>query len=359
MNFTVQGHNTYFVDAAFLTHNCVIDDCHSEQDARSGSRLIFDQAWQWFQTGPRQRMQAGGAIVVLMTRWSLLDLSARLIDHGIKNPDADQYEVIEFPAILNADTPDEKSLWPEMWKLEELQKTRATIDPRYWSSQYMQNPTSEVSAIIKREYWRLWEADEPPECSYIMMSVDTAHTKSDSADYSACITWGVFYREIEEGKDAGKQQACIIMLDAWKDRMEFPELKEALYKHWKDWEPDTFLIEKKAAGAPLIQEFRRQGIPVWEYTPSRGARGTSNDKVARLNAVSDMFASGMVWAPDRRWAKEVIEEVASFPVASYDDYVDCTSQALLRFRQGGFLTLDSDEQEEEKKYRRRTARPYY
>lgn len=337
----------------------VLDDPHSEQDARSGSRLVFDQCWQWYQTGPRQRLMAGGSIICLMTRWSLLDLTARLVDYGIKNPEADQWHVIEFPAILNEGGAEEKSLWPEKWSLEELQKTRATLDTRYWVSQYGQNPTSEAAAIIKRDYWRTWEPDDPPECSYIMMSVDTAHTVSDSADYSACITWGVFYKEVETGKDAGKQQANIIMLDAFKDRLEFPELKEVLYKHWKEWEPDTFIIEKKAAGAPLIQEFRRQGIPVWEYSPSRGARGTSNDKVARLNAVSDIFASGMVWAPDRRWSRDVIEEVAAFPLADHDDYTDCCSQALLRFRQGGFLTLDSDEQDEERKAKRRTARPYY
>lgn len=109
----------------------------------------------------------------------------------------------------------------------------------------------------------------------------------------------------------------------------------------------------------MIQEFRRMGIPVQDYTPTRGVRGSSNDKIARLNAVSDLFASGMVWAPDRRWAKEVIEEVASFPVGDHDDYVDTVSQALLRFRQGGFITLDSDEQEERRTYRSRSTRPYY
>lgn len=338
---------------------CVIDDPHSEQDVRTGSRTVFDQAWTWYQTGPRQRLQWGGAIVVLMTRWGLLDLTARLIDHQIKNPDADQWEVVEFPALLHEHTEEEKSLWPEKWSLDELRATRAAIDPRYWTSQYQQNPTSEVSAIIKREYWRTWEAEDPPTCSYLMMSVDTAHEAKTTADYSACTMWGVFYEEIQTGKDAGKQAPNIILLDAFKDRMEFPELKDVLYKHWKEWQPDAFLVEKKAAGAPLIQEFRRMGIPVSEYTPSRGTRTASNDKVSRVNAISDIFASGKVWAPDRRWAKEVIEECAAFPVGEHDDYVDTVAQALLRFRQGGFITLDSDEQEEERRARRRNTRPYY
>lgn len=338
---------------------CVIDDPHSEQDVRTGSKTVFEQAWAWYQTGPRQRLQWGGSIVVLMTRWGLADLTAKLIDHQIKNPDADQWEVVEFPALLNENEPEEKSLWPEKWSLEELRATRATIDTRYWQSQYQQNPTSDVSAIIKREHWQMWTEDDPPTCSYVLMSVDTAHETKTTADFSACTMWGVFYREETEGRQAGRMVPCIILLDAFKDRMEFPELKEVLYKHWKEWQPDTFLIEKKAAGAPLIQEFRRMGIPVQEYTPTRGRAGTSNDKVARVNAISDLFASGVVYAPDRRWAKEVIEECAAFPVGTNDDFVDTVSQALLRFRQGGFITLDSDEEDEKKSFRRKSLRPYY
>ena len=134
--------------------------------------------------------------------------------------------------------------------------------------------------------------------------------------------------------------------------MTFPELKATAYKHWKEWDPDSFIVEKKASGAPLIQELRRMGIPVQETNPSRG-----NDKIARVNAISDLFASGAVWAPDRRWAKDVIEEVAAFPVGEHDDYVDTVSQALLRYRQGGFVTLSSDMAEESAQYRRKKS--YY
>ena len=135
--------------------------------------------------------------------------------------------------------------------------------------------------------------------------------------------------------------------------MAFPELKTIALKHYKEWEPDAFIVEKKAAGAPLIQELRAMGIPVQETNPSRG-----NDKMVRLNAVSDLFASGMVWAPETRWAREVIEEVASFPVGDNDDYVDTTSQALMRFRQGGFIALDSDERDDMKSFRRKSAAYY-
>lgn len=310
----------------------VIDDPHSEQDVKSNSRLAFDTAWSWFQTGPLQRLMPGGAIIVIMTRWSLLDLTGRLIDYQIKNPEAIPWEIVELPAILNQDEETEKSLWPEQWPLEALKKTRASIDPRYWNAQYMQQPTSEASAIVARKHWRIWERDDPPKCDYIIQSWDTAFEAKTTADYSACTTWGVFYNEEEH------DEPQVILLDAFKDRMAFPELKQVALKHYKDWEPDAFVVEKKAAGAPLIQELRAMGIPVQEFSPSRG-----NDKIVRVNAIADLFTSGKVWAPDTRWAREVIEELAAFPVGEHDDYVDTTSQALLRFRQGGFISLDTDD----------------
>jgi len=325
----------------------VIDDPHSEQDVKVNSRLAFDTAWSWMQTGPLQRLMPGGAIIIVMTRWSLLDLTGRLITYQTKNPESIPWEIVELPAILNEGEETEKSLWPEQWTLESLKTTKASIDPRYWNAQYMQQPTLDNSALISRKSWRIWEKDDPPQCEYILQSWDTAFETKTTADYSACTTWGVFYNE-EEGNSPQ-----IILLDAFKDRMAFPELKQVALKHYKEWEPDAFIVEKKAAGAPLIQELRQMGIPVQEFSPSRG-----NDKMVRVNAVADLFTSGKVWAPDSRWAREVIEEVAAFPVGENDDYVDTTTQALLRYRQGGFIPLDSDERDEPKIFRRR-ATAYY
>jgi predicted phage terminase large subunit-like protein len=320
----------------------VIDDPHSEQDVKANSRLAFDTAWSWFQTGPLQRLMPGGAIIVIMTRWSMLDLTGRLLDYQIKNPDSLPWELVELPAILNEGTENEKSLWPEQWKLEVLKTTKASIDPKFWNAQYMQQPTTDTAAVVPRKSWRIWEKDAPPQCEYVIQSWDTAFETKNNSDYSACTTWGVFFNEEE------KMKPQIILLDAFKDRMAFPELKQTALKHYKNWEPDAFIVEKKAAGAPLIQELRAMGIYVQETNPSRG-----NDKMVRLNAVSDLFASGAVWAPDTRWAREVIEEIAVFPVGEHDDYVDTTTQALMRFRQGGFIQLDSDEKDELIHFKRR------
>lgn len=321
----------------------VIDDPHSEQDVKTNSRLAFDNAWSWFQTGPLQRLMPGGAIIVIMTRWSLIDLTGRLIDFQAKNPEADPWEVVELPAIL----PSGKSLWPEQWPVDQLMAKKAAMDPRFWNAQYMQDPTSEEAALIRREMWRIWESETAPRCEFVIQSWDTAHETKTTSDYSACTTWGVWYNE--EDNDTPH----VILLDAFKDRLTFPDLKEAALRHYKEWEPDAFIVEKKAAGGPLIQELRRMGIPVQEFTPSRG-----NDKIARVNAISDLFASGKVWAPDTRWAREVIEEVAAFPVGEHDDFVDTTSQALLRFRQGGFISLDSDLADDSPMWRARKAAYY-
>jgi predicted phage terminase large subunit-like protein len=145
----------------------------------------------------------------------------------------------------------------------------------------------------------------------------------------------------------------IILLNAIKKRMEFPDLKKLVLEEYKEWEPDAFVVEKKSNGSALYQELRRMGVPVGEFTPGKG-----QDKIARVNSVSDLLASGIVWAPDRRWAKEVIEECNDFPSGTNDDLVDSTTQALLRFRQGGFLRLPTDEPEEQRYFKRRNGAFY-
>lgn len=308
----------------------VIDDPHSEQEAMLGSPEVYDRVYEWYSSGPRQRLQPGGSIIIVATRWSKRDLTGKILDQAAKK-ELDEWEVIEFPALLPSGNP----LWPQFWAQEELEAIKNELPVSKWEAQYQQNPTSEEGAIVKRDMWRIWEKDRPPACEYIIQAWDTAFEKHTRADYSACTTWGVFYTDV-----GGSEVANIILLDAFKDRLEFPELKTKAYEMLQDWSPDTLLVEKRASGAPLIYELRRMGIPVSEYTPSKG-----HDKIARLNSVSDLFASGMVWAPDRRWAEEVIEEVASFPNGEHDDLVDSTTLALMRFRQGGFIQLASDEED--------------
>ena len=324
----------------------IIDDPHSEQEAAIAetSPEIYDKTYEWYTSGPRQRLQPGGAIVVVMTRWSKKDLTGQVLKASAQRG-GDEWEVIEFPAIL----PSGKALWPEFWSLKELQTLREELPNSKWMAQYQQNPTSESSAIIKREWWQIWEHEDPPYCDFILQSWDTAFEKSNRADYSACTTWGVFHQP----DDAGVTQTNIVLLNAFRKRMEFPELKKVALEQKDDWSPDSIIIEKKASGAPLIYELRSMGIPVQEFTPTKG-----NDKISRLNAVSDIFASGKVWIPNTHWAEEVVEEVASFPAGEHDDYADSVSLALMRFRKGGFIRTLLDE-EDEPLYRRRRQYAYY
>jgi predicted phage terminase large subunit-like protein len=312
----------------------IIDDPHSEQDAKLGRADVFKPAWEWFQSGPLQRLMPGGAIIVVMTRWSKLDLTGEIINQMVKNEEVDDWEVVEFPAIIEDKQGELASLWPEFWPLNELLSKKAALDVRYWNSQYMQNPVSEEGALIKREWWKIWEKEDPPECEFTIMTLDAAQEANNRADYNALLTWGVFFNEEVNNYN-------IILLNAVKKRLEFPELKELVLEEYKDWEPDSFIVEKKSNGAALYQEFRRMGVPVSEFTPGKG-----QDKVSRVNAVSDLFRSGIVWAPDRRWAKEVIEECNDFPSGANDDLVDATTMALMRYRQGGFVRLPSDEAED-------------
>ena len=319
----------------------IIDDPHSEQDAAVGAYNpeVYDKVYEWYTSGPRQRLQPGGAIIVVMTRWSTRDLTGQIIKSATQREGADEWEVIELPAVMPSGDP----LWPEFWPIDQLDSLKAELPVSKWSAQYQQDPTSEEGALIKREWWQEWERETPPPCDAIIQSWDTAFLKTQRADYSACTTWGVFHHPDENGDSIPN----LILLDAYKEKLEFPDLKRAAYEKYWEYEPDQMIVEAKAAGSPLIFELRAMGIPVTEFTPSRG-----QDKIARVNAVSDLFASGIVWCPATRWAEEVVEECAAFPAGDNDDLVDSTTQALLRFRQGGWIRSSMDEWDDEPIYRR-------
>jgi predicted phage terminase large subunit-like protein len=307
----------------------IIDDPHSEQDALSPT--VLDGHYEWYTSGPRQRLQPGGAIVLVMTRWSTKDLTGRLLAAQAADENTDQWEIVEFPAVLN-----DKPMWGNFWDMEGLDKVKASIPLAKWQAQWMQAPTSEEGAIIKREWWRTWEDEDIPKLQYVIQSYDTAYSKKETADYSAITTWGVF----EPEEDA---KPNLILLDAKRGRWNFPELKKKAMEEYKYWEPEAVLIEAKASGLPLTHELQKSGIPVINYTPSRG-----NDKHSRVNSVAPLFESGAIWAPNKKFAEEVIEECAAFPFGDNDDYVDSTTQALMRYRQGYFVALDDDFEDEKK-----------
>ncbi len=337
----------------------LVDDPHSEQDVLNGNFQVFDRAYEWFTYGARTRLMPGGRVAIVQTRWHMDDLTGRLTRDMVQNEMSDQYEIVEFPAILEVncppspgnpqpDAPTQKALWPEWLSIEALLKTKASMPLFQWNSQYQQQPTAEESALVKREWWRIWEREEPPRCEYKIMSLDAAAEKNNRADYTAITVWGVFFNETENNHQ-------IILLNSIKDRVEFPELKLLAQEEYDYWKPDSFIVEKKSSGTPLYQELRRTGMILQEYTPHRG----SGDKFARLNSVADIIRGGLVWVPQTRFAEELVEEVAGFPFMPHDDLVDSTVMAMMRFRQGGFVRLPTDEPVPKPSFKSRRKPGYY
>ena len=313
----------------------IIDDPHSEQDALNMPAL--ERAYEWYTSGPRQRLQPGGAIVLVMTRWNMKDLTGALLKSQ-KELKSDKWEIIEFPAIM----PSGKPVWPGYWNKDELDGVKASLSIGKWNAQWMQNPTAEEGSLIKREWWKTWEKPHIPPLQHVIQSYDTAYLKKETADFTAITTWGVFYPNEDS-------PANLILLDSYKERVEFPDLRKEAFRQYRYWNPETVIIEAKAAGLPLTYELRKIGIPVINYTPSKG-----QDKHARVNAVSPLFESGVIWAPDEKFAEEVIEECASFPYGDHDDLVDSTTQAVMRFRQGGFVVHPEDYKEKKMPQMERT-----
>ena len=320
----------------------ILDDILDEQDAMSDTAM--ENTWEWYTSGPRQRLQPNGSIVVINTRWKTDDLSGRLLKmHGQVR--SDQWELLEFPAIL----PSGGSLWPGFWPIEELEKVKMAIGLKKWNAQWQQQPTNDDGAVLKRNWWRRWKHDEPPECSYVIQTYDTAYSKKETADYSVISTWGVFVPSADSGPN-------LILLSVKRGRWDFPELKRVAKDEYRYWNPDNVLIEAKATGTPLQQELRKMGIPVTMYSP--GGRKSGQDKISRANAVAPILESGMIWYPEQQdWAEEMVEECAAFPNGSHDDQVDAAIMAWMRFRQGNFMSLATDEEDEEKQ--QQEALEYY
>lgn len=320
----------------------IIDDPHAgDQMGNDPMPADFEKAYEWYTSGPRQRLQPKGAIALIMTRWGEGDLCGKILRAAKERDGTDQWHVINFPALNDKDEP----LWPQFWSKEELLAIRAEIPSHKWSSQYQQDPVAQGAAIVKREWVRWWEEQDPPHCEYLILSIDPAHTTSNRADYSAFTVWGIFEIEGEDGLPVKN----LILLDAVNERLEFPDLKQRTLELYQYWTPDITIVEAKAAGLPLVQELRSTGVPLQSFTPSRG-----NDKITRVNSIADIFSSGLVWMPRRSWSEKVVDQYVAFPFGDHDDLVDSATMALMYYRKTASIRLPADyvDPDESKLYRR-------
>jgi predicted phage terminase large subunit-like protein len=261
-----------------------------------------------------------GSIVVCQTRWHTDDITGWLL----KEHKHEKWVVLNLPAINKKG----EALWPEKYPLKVLNNIKTTLPRRDWEALYQQKPFIEEGGIFKRQWWNKWPDHKPlPECSFILQSWDTATTDKDlkSNSYSARTTWGVFKRADDEVPN-------VILLDRWKERVEFPELEKEALRTYQEYQPDKVIIEKKSSGQQLIQILRRMGLPLVEFLPEK-----VGDKTARAYAAQFMFENGRVYYPDRRWAEDVIDDLAQFSPSSPNDITDTVTMAIIWLQKSWLL----------------------
>ena len=209
----------------------IIDDPVSEQDALSPTAL--DGIYEWYTSGPRQRLQPGGSIIIVMTRWGIKDLTARVLQKQAQGG-ADKWEVVEFPAIF----PETETYFTRILEQRRARRRESINTRRQMERTVYAKPDCGRGSDNKKEWWNIWNPDNPPACSYIIQSYDTAFTKNERSDFSAITTWGIFTPVEGEGD-------AIILLDAEKGRWDFPELKQKAMELSEAYDPDMILIEQK------------------------------------------------------------------------------------------------------------------
>jgi predicted phage terminase large subunit-like protein len=327
-------------------HIAILDDVMSEEDSISSAGRKYIK--EWYPAGLRTRIMPDGAIVIINTRYHYDDLCGWLLkqQENMSEYDTIPWEVIKIPAWVDEPSsellglPVGSSYFPE-WKSDKVLRTdeneiKASNGSRYWNALYMQDPTPEEGGLIKKRWIKHWDYEEPPTCDFIIQTYDTAFSTRTTADFSVIQTWGIFCMYNQDRGGEEDFVSHLILLGNVKGRYEYPELRKLAQKLYNENRPDVVMIEKKASGQSLIQDMRRAGLPVMEYTPDR-------DKVSRVHAASPMIESGRVWIPtQKKWADDLMEELIRFPNAAHDDQVDAMTMAIHYLRESWHLSHPDD-----------------
>jgi predicted phage terminase large subunit-like protein len=306
-----------------LCHNClIIDDIlknSEEADSETHRRKLID----WYTSVAYTRLMDDGAIVLVMTRWHVADLAG----HLLKEHKHEKWKVLNLPAINEQG----EALWPERFSVPTLEQIKKTLPARHWEALYQQRPFVEEGSIFKRQWWKMWPDTKPiPECEFIIQSWDTSFSEKEekTSDFNARVTLGVFRRPDDECHN-------VMLLEAWKGRVDYADLRKEALRAYQDYEPDKVIVEKKSSGPILIQDLRRSGLPIAQYTPAK-------DKITRAYAAQSLLENGRVYYPSRQWAEDFITSLAQFPHGSHDDEVDAFTQAIIWLQQS-FLVAHSDD----------------
>jgi predicted phage terminase large subunit-like protein len=343
-NLSVAVDHNYFANGV-LTHNCV-DDPHKADTARSVAKRRGVLNW-WTETmSTRQRPPGSGGRIIIMQRLHTMDLAGYVIkDGGWHHLCLPMEYDPKHPQCSPKDRRKKRGdlLWPKMFGPKEVAKLKKGLKTEYArAGQLQQKPVPDGGGIIKENWWRLWDDDRIPKCDIRLMSVDTGFTEKTHNDPSAYTIWGRFRDE--------KGQINLLLLHAWTDWLDTPDLNDKLEKVALKWKPTRILVENKAAGLPVIQEMRRR-LPLWSITAFDPTQ--YGDKIARAYAVQELIkgpsekgGDGIMWVPDRAWAAAMIDQCKDFPNGDHDDLVDTVTQALLHLRKAAVIVTPDEPDEE-------------
>lgn len=344
----------------FESHNC--DDVVSEQTAYSITERRAINSW--YVPGLRTRLLPNGSEVVVNTRWHPEDLSGYLEnnDKKTKRP----WNIVKIPALLDRTSskllglPEGGSFWPEFQPLEFLLERRndPAMTPSKWSALYMQEPIPEEGVIFKEQDFKLWTNKKPPDVDLIILSLDTAYSVKTSADYSAYSIWGVFQERRLDAKGREHWVPNMILIEAMKNRWDYPALLKQIISVQDYYKPDIILIENKASGQSLIPELQLMGYPVIGFDPQK-----YGDKTMRAHQCTPYLRGGRIWVPDsQEFSSTLIKDCLEFPFGSSDDLVDTMTQAIIHLRSSLNLSTEehmSEDEDAEEDYLRSNKRKTY
>ena len=353
----------------------ILDDPHGAQDAQSDTMRStalewFDMVWSTRLNNPKT-----DAMVTVMQRLHEKDISGHILE------DIGGWEHICIPAewdgkkrstVLGSYDPRKvkgELICPDRFGEAEITKLKQLLGTYGSSGQLQQDPSPTEGGILATKHFELWPAaTRLPQFEYILQSYDTAFTERTTGDPTACTVWGVFTHR-------GQRNA--MMLDAWDEHLSYPDLRARVIRDWtsqygadasakagmptKGRRPDRLLVEAKASGQSLLQDLRLAKVPAVGYNPGQA------DKVSRAHQAAPTLELGLLWIPESTknpgqpvsWAATFLKQIAKFPVAEHDDYVDTFTQAVIFLKNDGWFELpQASESEDSRQFKKERSNPY-